>query len=196
MTATSAPNSLRPVSSAHDKPEILSVRTAARSRLFHIESVQLKFANGSRREFERIAAGPGPGTALVVAMPDPATVLLVREYAVGLDRFELSLPMGRIEPGESALGAANRELMEETGFKATELRVLHTLTLAPGILGYQAEIILATGLTPCALEGDEPEPLELVYWPLLRLDRVAITGEISEARTLSALFLARSILGS
>ena len=112
------------------KPQILSVRTAARSRLFHIESVQLKFANGCRREFERIAAGPRPGTALVVAMPDPATVLLVREYAVGLDRFELSLPMGRIEVGESSLDAANRELMEETGFRAAHLRPLHTLTLA------------------------------------------------------------------
>ena len=44
------------------KPQILSVCTAARSRLFHIESVQLKFANGNRREFERIAAGPRPGT--------------------------------------------------------------------------------------------------------------------------------------
>jgi ADP-ribose diphosphatase len=180
--------------SPHHKPQILSVRTAARSRLFHIESVQLEFANGCRREFERIAAGPRPGTALIVAMPDPATVLLVREYAVGLDRFELTLPMGRIEPGESALAAANRELMEETGFAATHLRPLHTLTLAPGIFGYQADIIFATGLIPCALEGDEPEPLELVYWPISRLDQVVSTGEISEARTLAALFLVRSIL--
>jgi ADP-ribose diphosphatase len=180
---------------ARKKPQILSVRTAARSRLFHIESVQLKFANGSRREFERIAAGSRPGTALVVAMPDPGTVLLVREYAVGLDRFELSLPMGRIEAGESALEAANRELMEETGFRAAHLRPLHTLTLAPGIFGYQAEIILATGLTACALGGDEPEPLELIYWPISRLEQVASTGELSEARTLAALFLARSILG-
>jgi ADP-ribose diphosphatase len=181
-------------SAIHNKPQILSVRTAARSRLFHIESVQLQFSNGRRREFERIAAGPRPGTALIVAMPDPATVLLVREYAVGLDRFELTLPMGCIEPGESALAAANRELMEETGFRAANLRPLHTLTLAPGIFGYQAEIIFATGLTPCALVGDEPEPLEVVHWPISRLDQIASTGEISEARTLSALFLARSIL--
>jgi ADP-ribose diphosphatase len=178
------------------KPQILSVRTAARSRLFHIVIVQLEFANGSRREFERIAAGPRPGTALVVAMPNPTTVLLVREYAVGLDRFELGLPMGCIEAGESAVAAANRELMEETGFAAAHLRSLQTLTLAPGIFGYQAQIILATGLTPCALDGDEPEPPELVYWPIARLDQVAWTGEISEARTLSALFLARSILTS
>src|SRR6267154_648548 len=183
-----------PTGATRKKPQILSVCTAARSRLFHIESVQLKFANGSRRVFERIAAGPRPGTALVVAMPDPETVLLVREYAVGLDRFELSLPMGRIEPGESALAAANRELMEETGFRAASLRPLHTLTLAPGIFGYQAEIIFATGLIPCALQGDEPEPLELVYWPIARLDEIATSGEISEARTLSSLFLARSML--
>jgi ADP-ribose diphosphatase len=183
-----------PTGATRKKPQILSVRTAARSRLFHIESVQLKFANGSRREFERIAAEPRAGTALVVAMPDPTTVLLVREYAVGLDRFELTLPMGRIEPGESAIAAANRELMEETGFSAARLRSLHTLTLAPGIFGYQAEIILATELTPCALGGDEPEPLELVYWPIARLDQIGTTGEISEARTLSSLFLARSIL--
>jgi ADP-ribose diphosphatase len=116
---------------------------------------------------------------------------------VGLDRFELSLPMGRIEPGESALAAANRELMEETGFRAASLRPLHTLTLAPGIFGYQAEIILATELTPGVLDGgDEPEPLELVFWPISRLDQIARTGEISEARTLAALFLARSILES
>ena len=47
-----------------------------------------------------------------------------------------------------------------------------------------------------ALGGDEPEPLELVHWPISRLDQIANTGEISEARTLSALFLARSILRS
>lgn len=197
MTVTSLLDRCEATGRARAKPQILSVRTAARSRLFHIESVQLKFANGNRREFERIAAGPRPGTALVVAMPDPETVLLVREYAVGLDRFELSLPMGRIETGESALAAANRELMEETGFRAASLRSLHTLTLAPGIFGYQAEIVLATELTPGALDGgDEPEPLELVYWPISRLDQIASTGEISEARTLSALFLARSIIGS
>ncbi len=174
-----------------EKPEILSVRTAARSRLFHIESVQLRFANGSRREFERITAGPQPGTALVVAMPDPETVLLVREYAVGLERFELSLPMGHVESGESVLAAANRELMEEAGFRANQLRRLHTLTLAPCILGYQAEIVLATDLLPCERGGDEPEPLEVIHWPIARLDDVVMAGEISEARTLAALYLAR-----
>ena len=197
MTITSIPDPYKATGDgAREKPQILSVRTAARSRLFHIESVQLKFANGNRREFERIAAGPRPGTALVVAMPDPETVLLVREYAVGLDRFELSLPMGRIEPGESALAAANRELMEETGFRAASLRLTAHLDAGAGYIRISSgDSSCHRAHCPASLDGgDEPEPLELVYWPISRLDQIANTGEISEARTLSALFLARSIL--
>lgn len=176
------------------KPEIVGVRIAARSRLFRIEAVCLRFSDGTEREFERIAGGPRAGTAMVVAMPDPATVLLIREYAVGLDRFELSLPTGLIEPTESSIEAANRELMEETGYAASLLERIHTLTLAPGIFGYQAEIILASGLRHCPLCGDEPEPLEVIRWPIARLDDIGASLEITEARTLAALFIARSLL--
>jgi ADP-ribose diphosphatase len=95
------------------KPEILSVRTAARSRLFHIEAVQLRFANGNEREFERVAGSAIPGAVVIVPLLDAANILLVREYAVGLERYELGLPMGRVHERESALEAANRELMEE-----------------------------------------------------------------------------------
>jgi len=176
-------------------PEIVSVRTAARSRLFHIEAVQLRFANGTEREFERVAGGDSAGTVIVVPMLDPSTFVLVREYAVGLERYELGLPMGRIEPGESALEAANRELMEEIGFGARRLEPLHTLSLAPGILGYRAEVVLATDLYPQRREGDEPEPVEVVLWPAQRLEQVLATRELSEARTLAALFLARELVG-
>ena len=55
MTTTPLLDPRKAMDGAREKPQILSVRTAARSRLFHIESVQLKFANGNRREFERIA---------------------------------------------------------------------------------------------------------------------------------------------
>ena len=175
-------------------PQILSVRTAAQSRLFRIEAVQLRFANGAEREFERLAADSGAGTVIVVPMLDPATFVLVREYAVGLERYELGLPMGRIEPGESLAAAANRELMEEIGFGARRLERLHTLSLAPGILGYRAEVVLATDLYPMRLRGDEPEPVEVVFWPASRLDRVIAEAELTEARTLAALFLARDLV--
>ena len=178
------------------QPEILSVRTAARSRLFHIEAVKLRFANGNEREYERLAGSAAPGAVVIVPLLDTQNILLVREYAVGLERYELGLPMGLMHAGESSLEAANRELTEETGYAARKLRRLHTLALAPGILGYRMDVVLATELYPHHLQGDEPEPLESVQWPLDRLDELAVNGAISDARTLAALFVARGAVSN
>jgi len=175
-------------------PKILSVRTAARSRHFHIEAVELRFANGNVREFERVAGSRHPGAVIIVPVLDSGDLLLVREYAVGSERYELSLPMGLVQAEESTLEAANRELQEETGFAARKLEPLHTLALAPGILGYRMEVVLARGLYPSSRSGDEPEPVEVVRWPLSRIDDLPIAGEISDARTLAALLVARQAL--
>jgi ADP-ribose diphosphatase len=129
-----------------------------------------------------------------VPLLDAGNILLVREYAVGLERYELSLPMGLVQPPESTLQAANRELREETGYAARTLEALHTLALAPGILGYRMDVVLATGLYPSSSNGDEPEALEVVAWPLERIDELPIRGEIADARTLAALFVARQAL--
>ena len=172
-------------------PEILSVRTAARSRLFHIEAVRLRFSNGNEREYERLAGPASPGAVVVVPLLESRHLLLVREYAVGLESYHLGLPMGLVREEESAIEAANRELMEETGYAASRLARLHTLAVAPGILSFRMEVVLATGLYPAPLQGDEPEPLETVQWPTDRLDELSFHGAISDARTLAALFVAR-----
>ena len=172
------------------KPEILARRTIARSRLFQVEELELRFSNGEQRTFERLASR-GPGAVLVVPMLDNQTVLLIREYAAGLERYELSLPKGLIDPGENAEQAANRELMEEVGYGARRLTPLTTLSLAPGYLAHQTRIILAQQLYPERREGDEPEPLEVVPWPLARLPELLQREDFSEARSVAALFLAR-----
>jgi ADP-ribose diphosphatase len=175
-------------------PTIVATRTAARSRHFQVEAVQLRFGNGVEREFERIAAPGAAGTVIVVAVPAPGRILLVREYAVGLERYELGLPMGGVEPGESLLHAANRELREETGFSARNLRALTTLSLAPCILAYRAHVVLATDLVPDHAVGDEPEAPEVVTTSLGNLEHLIAQGELTEARSLAALFIAREEL--
>lgn len=172
-----------------EKPRILAQRTVATSRLFQIEELELRFSNGEQRTFERLASR-GPGAVLVVPMLDHQTVLLIREYAAGLERYELSLPKGLIDPGENAEQAANRELMEEVGYAARQLTPITTLSLAPGYLAHQTRIILAQDLYPQRREGDEPEPLQVVPWSLGKLPELLQRDDFSEARSVAALFLA------
>jgi ADP-ribose diphosphatase len=171
-----------------DKPRILATRTLARTRIFHVEELELEFANGRRARYERIDGGER-GAVLVVPMPDPETVLLIREYAVGTDRYELAFPKGRIEAGESPLEAAGREIREEIGRGARELTRLGGLTIAPGYIRACTHVVLARDLYPARLPGDEPEPIEVVPWRLDAIPRLLEREDLSEARTLAALLL-------
>ncbi len=158
-----------------------------------IEQMDLEFTNGERRTYERLG-GSGREVAVLVPMLDEQTVLLTREYAAGLHRYELGLPRGRIDAGESLLEGAERELKEEIGYGARELIILRTLSLAPSYMSQVSHIILARGLYEERLAGDEPEEIEVVPWKLDQLHQLLTLEEFSEGRAMAALFLAREWL--
>lgn len=180
---------------SRQKPRILAQEIVAQSRLFKIEQVQLQFSNGEERLFERMR-GSGRGAVMVVACPDPQHFYLIREYCAGTDDYQLGFPKGLIDPGETALQAADRELKEEAGFGATWLQELRSVALAPGYFNATMQIVLAGGLYAERLEGDEPEPLELVQWRWDQLDELLAQADFTEARSVAALFLARKYLDS
>ncbi len=177
-------------STVAEKPTILNKTTVAKSRLFHIESMVIEFSNGEQRHYERLTRGnSGGGAVLVVPMLDIETVLLIREYSAGVHRYELGLPKGKTDAGESFLDAANRELKEEIGFGARRLHHLSSFSIAPSYLEHMTEIIIAEDLYAEKLQGDEPEELEVVPWKLSRINELIATGECTEARSIAALFM-------
>ena len=176
------------------KPIIHKRTLLTGSRLFSIESIELEFSNGAKRQFERLTRSNSTGAVLIVPLLDAGTVLLVREYAAGVDRYELGLPKGRVEAGEPVLEAANRELMEEVGYGARKLKKLTTMTLAPGYMEHEIDIILAQDLYPEKRTGDEPETLEVVPWKLSQLKQLITGGECTEARSIAALYLIRDFV--
>jgi len=176
-----------------DKPNILNKLTVAKTRLFHVEQLDLEFSNGTQVQFERLRSSSA-GAVLVVPMQDNDTVLLINEYAAGVHRYELALPKGRIEHGEDMLVAANRELKEEIGFGARKLHHLKTVTLAPGYFGHETHIILAEDLYPEKLTGDEPEEIEVIPWPLNNIDELLSRQDCSEARSIAALYMVRDLI--
>lgn len=175
-------------------PTIHNQTIIAETRQFRIEALDLEFGSGEFRRYERLMRGGSSGAVLVVPMLDEDTVLLVREYAAGLHRYELGLPKGKIDPGEDRLQAANRELKEEVGYGAHRLVHLHTVSVAPAYLEHTIDIILAQDLYPEKLAGDEPEELEVVPWQLSKIEELLATGECSEARSIAALYLAATHL--
>lgn len=180
-----------------EKPIILNKKTVAKSRLFHIESLDIEFSNGAQRNFERLTrANKGGGAVLIVPMLDSETVLLIREYSAGVHRYELGLPKGKTDPGESFLEAANRELKEEVGYGANKLCHLISFSIAPSYLEHMTEIILAEDLFIEKLAGDEPEELEVVPWKLSQINELIATGECTEARSIAALFMAQEYFKS
>ncbi|HEY8586573.1 MAG TPA: ADP compounds hydrolase NudE [Rhodanobacter sp.] len=174
-------------------PVIHATRDAGNSRFLQVEQLDLEFSNGVRRTYERLK-GSGLGAVIIVPMLDDDTVLLVREYGGGVGRYELGLPKGRLDQDETAEQGANRELKEEVGYGARKLKILHNLSLSPSYMTHMAHVVLAQDLYPEKLVGDEPEELEVVPWKMAELHTLLGRDDVTEGRSIAALFMAREYL--
>ena len=171
-----------------EDPKIQNIEVLASTRLFSIESVDLQFANGEARTFERLMS-TGQGAVMVVPLIENDQLLLIREFAVGMERYELGFVKGRIDNGEAPEAAARRELREETGFDAKSFKRLATVGLTPAYSNYQTHIFLADELFSAPLPGDEPEAPEKISWPLADLDVLRRQENFSDSRSVLATFL-------
>ena len=176
------------------KPKILNIQDVAKSKLFSIQSVDLEFSNGEKRVYERMR--PAKREAVLIAPIIDDHLILIREYAVGIESYELGFPKGAIDPGETALEAAQRELKEEIGYGAHNIHPLAKLTMSPSYFSSKMNIFLAQDLYIEKLEGDEPEPLQQVRWPLTRMMELLDHPDFNEARNISALFYVERYLKS
>jgi len=170
-------------------PIILNKTTIATTRIFRIESLDIQFSNGEKRNYERLARKTNGGAVLIVPMLDNETVLLIKEYSAGVHRYEIGLPKGKVDPDETFLDAANRELKEEIGFGARKLHHLSTFSLAPSYLEHTTEIIIAQDLYLDKLTGDEPEELEVIPWKINKINELVANEICTEARSIAALFM-------
>ncbi len=175
------------------KPTIGSRRRIIHTGVFNIEEIDLEFSNGEQRKYQCII-GSKQGAVLVVPLLDRETLLLIREYAAGTDRYELAFPKGHIEEDEEMLGAAGREIQEEIGYGANNLEHIHSFSIAPGYLSHTTHIVLASDLYKNKIPGDEPEEIEVVPWKINELDNLLQQDDFTEARSIAALFLVRELI--
>lgn len=159
-----------------DEPQVLLVTPR-----FRVESVQTAAADGTRRRREIVRH---PGAVAVLPVVDDDHVCLIRNFRASVGRTLVEIPAGTLEPGEDPQAAAQRELAEETGYRAERMEPLLTFYLSPGILDERMHLFVATGLTlgPAAREpGEQIENLLTTWDQALRLIE---EGEIQDAKTI------------
>ena len=172
-------------------PDIIEKKIIMQSRLFSVEEATVEFSNGNRRIFERFVGNQqNVGSVMVVPVLNKDTILLIKEYMFGLHQYQLTFPKGLVDSDETLEEAANRELQEEIGYGAKKLQLLKVVSLAPNYFAANMGLFLAHDLYPSRLSGDEPEPLEIMNWSLSCIDELLERKDFTEARAISALFLA------
>jgi ADP-ribose pyrophosphatase len=124
------------------------------------------------------------GSAVVMPVDDKQRILLVRQYRLPPQQYMWELPAGRVDPGETPLQAARRELKEETGYRARKMQLLSTFWASPGFLAEKMSIYLATGLTAGDYTPIEDERVEPRWFTPKELDSMIESGKISDGKTM------------
>ena len=123
----------------------------------------------------------------VIPFTENGDLVLVRQFRHGPAKFTLELPGGGVDPGEEPVAAARRELREESGYEAKELRYLGTVNPNPAIFGNSCGTVLATGCRRVAeLEQDAGEDIEVVTMSKAEFRDAMRRGEVDHALVLAA----------
>jgi ADP-ribose pyrophosphatase len=170
---------------------VLSSRVVYRGPVFSVTTDEVEEPGGvrARRDVIRHA-----GSTVVLAVDDLQSakagrkaeprILLERQYRHAAQSMMWELPAGRIDDGETALTAAKRELLEETGYSARQWRRILHFYVSPGFLDETMTIYLAQGLRAGEAQPEPDERIAIRFFPLSEAKRMALNGRIRDAKTI------------
>lgn len=130
-----------------------------------------------------------PGAVVILAQLPNGSLLFERQFRYPLRRVFLELPAGKIDPGENPRDTAQRELFEETGYRAAEWTHLGTMHPCIGYADERIEIFLASGLHSLGVQAlDHNEFLDVLELSPADARQAIFNGEITDAKTIAALY--------
>ena len=128
------------------------------------------------------------GAAAVVPVTDEGKILMVRQYRNALERYTLEIPAGALDTAyEPGITCASRELEEETGYRSENLEWLINLRTTVAFCNEKIEVFVAKNLIPSKQHLDEDEFIDLGAYTMEELKEKIYSGEIEDAKTVSAL---------
>lgn len=169
------------------KVKVVSSRVAFRGPVFSVVSDEVVEPGGirARRDIIRHA-----GSVVVLAVDESRKeprVLLEWQYRHAANGYLWELPAGRIDPGEHELAAAKRELLEETGYRASSWQRALKYYASPGFLDETMAVYLAGGLRKGKAQPEPDELIRLRLWPLSAALKMVSRRQIRDGKTISGL---------
>lgn len=158
-----------------------------KGRVVELRRDQVEFPDGRKMHLEVVVH---VGAVVIVPVDADGNILFIRQYRHPAGCELLELPAGMAESDETAEYCAGRELREETGMAAGGLQSLGSFFLAPGYSTELMHAFLGRGLYPAPLQPDADEIIEVVRIPANEVMTWVRRGEIRDAKSLAALFLA------
>ena len=176
-----------------EPPQLLRRKLFYQGRKFSFEVNRYRLPNKVEGEMECIRH---PGGALIVPVTSDGQLMLLRQYRFSVQRRILEFPAGTVEMGEDPSRTAEREVQEETGFQASNLRQIGEILLAPGYSDEVIYIFLATGLEKLEIprEQDEDEDIEVLLMSPGQVAEAIASGELTDAKSIAAYAMVRSLL--
>src|SRR5271170_6068983 len=178
------------------RARVISSRVSYQGSVFNVTTDEVEEPGGvrARRDVIRHA-----GSIVVLAVDGLAKdqakagrkaeprILLERQYRHAAQSMMWELPAGRIDDGETALTAAKRELLEETGYSARQWRRILHFYVSPGFLDETMTIYLARGLRAGVAQPEADERIAVKFFPLSEVKRMALNGRIRDAKTIAGI---------
>ncbi|HOC09917.1 MAG TPA: NUDIX hydrolase [Bacillota bacterium] len=149
-----------------------------------LDSVSLENGNTAMREVVE-----HPGAVGIVALKENGDIVMVKQYRKAVEQVLLELPAGKLEQGENPLDCAARELTEETGYTAGDLRYLVSFYTSPGFSNEVMHMFLATDLKEGKNDPDDDEMVETVEISRDRAMDMILKGEIKDGKTIAGILL-------
>jgi ADP-ribose pyrophosphatase len=165
--------------------KILGSRCVHDGRVVRLDLEDVRLPNGNVVTLEIVRH---PGAAAVVPVDDEGQAVLVRQYRHATGSWVVEVPAGKLDrPGEPPEDCARREVEEETGYRAGRLEPLGWIWTTPGFSDEKIWLFLARDLTRTQASLQSDEVLTVMRLPLEEAARMALEGEIQDAKSVCAL---------
>jgi ADP-ribose pyrophosphatase len=159
-------------------------QTIWKGRAFEFQQEEVLLPNGRMTVVERVHH---PGSVAMVPICEDGSIVLIRQYRPAVEDFVWEIPGGTLNPGESPLACAIRELHEECGWMGKHFEKLGEILIAPWCSDERTHLYIATDLVPSEPHLDEDEIITTHVVPLDQALAMIESGEIQDATTILVL---------